>query len=164
MTQRPIEQLDKVLALADSSHEGEALGALRMLRRMLEREGIRFGDLVRTGSRSGFSFRPSFFSVSQAQLETQIEQLQDDIDAHVEQNASLSSQLDFWRQRAQEMEQKLNLAQAETARWKEMARETAERLWDIGQMAHAEALMEETQDSLAEESDEEEGQQLKVGG
>ena len=35
----------------------------------------------------------------------------------------------------------LSLNQAETARWKEMARETAERLWDLGQIAQSQAAL-----------------------
>lgn len=144
MNQRVLDQLDKVLALADSDHEGEALGALRMARKLLEREGLQFSDLASVLGKVDAMRRTSFFSAAQVQLEAQIEQLQDDLDAHVEQNASLSSQIDFWRRRAFELEQMLALTQAETARWKETARETAERLWDLGQMAHAEAFLSQT--------------------
>jgi len=152
MNQRPIDQLEKVLALADSDHEGEALGALRMARRLLERNGLSFSDLARSVRQAGFPPRPFFFSGAQVQLEAKIEQLQDDLSAHVEQNDSLSTQIEFWRRRAFELEQMLNLNQAETARWKEMARETAERLWDLGQIARAEAFVS---DAAMPEEDEE---------
>ncbi len=135
-----MEQLEKVLALVDSSHEGEALGALRMARRILAKNGLSFKDLACSAG-GGFSLRSSFFSPTQAQLESKIEQLQDDLDAHVEQNQSLSTQMEFWRARARELEQSLTLQQAETSRWKTIARETAEKLWDIGQIARAEAAL-----------------------
>jgi len=161
-----MDQLDKVLALVDSSHEGEALGALRMVRRLLAKDGLSFKDLARAaGGVSGFSLRDAFFSGAQVQLEAKIEQLQDDLSAHVEQNASLTVQIDFWRKRAFELEQMLNLNQAETARWKAMARETAERLWDLGQMACAEVAMTETKAAVgAAEEDEAEPEKVKAVG
>lgn len=141
MTQKPGDQLDKVLALADSTHDGEALGALRMARRMLSRDGLSFADLAQAARRMSVNARMSFFSGSTSHLATKIDQLNEDIQGHIEQNESLSAQIEFWRRRAFELEQLLNLNQAETARWKEMARETAERLWDLGQMARAETAV-----------------------
>ncbi len=155
MNQRLVDQLDKVLALADSDHEGEALGALRMARRMLERSGLSFGDLAQSARRTGGSSfsRPSFFSNAQAQLQAQIDQLQDDLDAHVVQNESLTAQIEFWRRRSFELEQMLNLNQAETERWRQMARDTAERLWNLGQMAQAEtALAAAQEEAMADEA------------
>ncbi len=145
-----MEQLEKILALIDSSHEGESLGALRMAQKVLARNGLRFRDLARGVDRP--FFRTSFFSGSQAQLEARIEQLQDDLAANVEQNESLSLQIEFWRSRAAELEQSLALSRAEGARWKATARETAERLWDIGQLAHIEASLS----AIVDENEEEE--------
>lgn len=148
-----MEQLEKILALVDSSHDGEALGALRMARRMLAKNGLSFRDLARAANgKSGFSFA-ALFSGTQVQLESKIEQLQDDLSAHVEQNASLSAQLEFWRSRAGELEQALNLNQAETARWKEVARETAEKLWEMGRIACAQGALEETVQAAEETED-----------
>lgn len=141
MNQRIAEQLEKVLALTDSDHEGEALGALRMARRLLEREGISFASLAQVARRGASVFTQPAFSSAQVQLEAKIDLLMDEIDAHVEQNSNLSSQIDTWRRRSFELEQMLAMNQAETARWKEMARETAERLWDLGQIARAEAFV-----------------------
>ncbi len=147
-----MDQLDKVLALADSDHEGEALGALRMARRLLERTGLSFTDLAQAARRPGAAplTRSSFFSNAQAQLQAQIDQLQDDLDAHVVQNESLTAQIEFWRRRSFELEQMLGLNQAETERWKQMARDTAERLWNLGQMARAETALAETQEASEE--------------
>lgn len=144
-----MEQLEKILALVDSNQEGEALGALRMARRVLAKNGLSFRDLARAAGKPGFSFS-SLFSGTQMQLESRIDQLQDDLSAHVEQNASLSVQLEFWRARAGELENSLNVAQAEAARWKNVARETAERLWDMGQMACAQAALAEAVDAAQE--------------
>lgn len=165
MNQRVSDQLEKVLALADSDHEGEALVALHTARRLLRREGMSFADLAQAARRGQSFFSQKFFSGSQVQLEAKIDQLMDEIDAHVEQNSSLSSQIDHWRRRAFELEQLLSMTQAETARWKEMARETAERLWDLGQLARAEAFL--SADPVAENGAagaEEAPQEIKKAG
>lgn len=160
MNQRALDQLDKVLALADSDHEGEALGALRMARKLLEREGLQFSDLASVLGKISALRGTSFFSAAQVQLEAQIEQLQDDLAAHVEQNASLSGQIESWRRRAFELEQMLALTQTEAARWKETARETAERLWDLGKMAHAEAFL--SQEPFPEDGEDERTKKKKT--
>gem|GEM_PF-871028 len=148
--QEQMDQLDKVLALVDSSQEGEALGALRMARRILNKKGLSFNALARVAAEgTTLADTGSFFSGAQVQLEAKIEQMQDDLSAHVEQNQNLTMQIDFWRKRALELEQMLSLSQAETARWKAMARETAERLWDLGQMACAEVALRETTATVA---------------
>ena len=147
MTHAIFAQLEKVLALVDSSHDGEALGALRMARRMMKKENITFTDLAVAARKSQFSVTRGLFGNGggggQLQYETKIDQLHEEIQAHVEQNESLTSQIEFWRQRAFELEQMLNMNRGETERWKEMARETAERLWDLGQIARADAALSE---------------------
>lgn len=139
MNQRQNDQLDKVLALADSSHEGEAVGAVRKARQILSRDGLSFGDLARAAStnRSRFSLPRALFSGQAVHLEAQIAQLQQLINDTRSDNQSLTTQADFWRRRAFEMEQQLNLSQSDAQRWKQLARETAEKLWDISQIASA---------------------------
>ncbi|MDD3181715.1 MAG: hypothetical protein PHD48_02780 [Alphaproteobacteria bacterium] len=169
MNQRIADQLEKILALTDSDHEGEALGALRMVRRLLEREGISFAALAQVARRGASVFSQPSFSGAQVQLEAKIDQLMDEIDAHVEQNSNLSSQIDTWRRRSFELEQMLAMNQSETTRWKEIARETAERLWDLGQIARSEAFVspyeapeDESLSDLTDVADEEEP--LKAAG
>ncbi len=141
MNQRSTDQLDKVLALADSSHEGEAVGAVRMARQLLSRDGLSFGDLARAASnRSRFARPLSFFSSQQVNLEAQIAPFQQQIADLQADNQSQATQIEFWRRRAFELEQQLNLSQTEAQRWKEMARETLEKLWDMGQQADAPAF------------------------
>lgn len=139
MNERRVEQLDKVLALVDSSHEGEAVGAVRMARQMLERDGLSFGDLAKAAAtgRSRFHFSRPLFSGQVVHLEAHIAQLQQIINDLQNDNQNQTTQIDFWRRRAFEMEQQLNLSQSESQRWKQLARETAEKLWDISQLAHA---------------------------
>lgn len=155
-------QLEKVLALADSSHDGEALGALRMARRMMQKEGLTFMDLATAARKSQFSMTRSLFTGQQGQWEQKIDQLQDELHAHVEQNESLTTQIEFWRKRAFELEQMLNLNKGETERWKEMARETAERLWDLGQIAQADSALSDVVSEASAQERSSEDEKLKV--
>jgi hypothetical protein len=127
------EQLDKILALADSNHEGEAVGAVRKARQILTRDGLSFGDLARAASRqtrgSGvFSFLPG----QKDHLESQIHHLRQQLEDLQAQMQTQDLQLDFWRRRATDLEHSSTQAFHEAERWKKLARETAERLWDIG--------------------------------
>ena len=166
MNKKELEQIDKVLALADSDQEGEALGALRMARRLLEKEGLSFSSLVQAARRGRLGYLGgSVFSATQSGLESQIDQLQDEIDAHVEQNASLTSQIDTWRRRSFELEQLLGQTKAEADRWRHTARETAERLWDLGQIARADVFHSDS--PVPEDADDEqdlEQEPLKAAG
>ena len=131
---RSSEQLDKVLALADSSHDAEAVVAVRKARQMLSKDGLCFADLARAAARRpGLNRAFSIFSGPQIHLETQVIQLRqklDDLQADVQ---SQAVQLEFWRRRAVELEQHFNLSQSETQRWRQLARDTVEKLWDLGQ-------------------------------
>lgn len=55
-----------------------------MLRRLLEHDQIAFSDLVRAVHKPGFSLTRSFFSGAQVER-GKIEQLNEDLRAHVEQ-------------------------------------------------------------------------------
>ncbi|MGE0108772.1 MAG: hypothetical protein AB7S81_03265 [Bdellovibrionales bacterium] len=150
-------QLNKVFALVESDHEGEALGAMRMLRRLLDKEGLNLSDLARAAQKGSFSLSKAFFSPAQVQLEAKIEQLQEDLQAHAEQNENLTTQIEFWRRRSYEVEQLLNVQKAEAERWREMARETAEKLWEVGKLAQAEAFLAQNpllEDEAAEDETE----------
>jgi len=84
MDERFPDQLDKILAMADSSNEWEAVTALRKARDMLVREGLRFGDLARaaflhkeTISSSGVS---SALMEQRERLEVEVRQLRQQLD------------------------------------------------------------------------------------
>jgi hypothetical protein len=128
-------QLDKVLALADSNHDGEALVAVRMARQLLSRDGLCFSDLARAAVQKPRMNLPfGFFSGQHiVNLETEILQLRQELEdlrsAKVEQEA----QAEMWRLRTVELEQKLSGSQTEAVRWRQLARDTVEKLWDLGQ-------------------------------
>ena len=146
MNERPREQLDKILALADSSHDGEAVVAVRMARQMLSRDGLSFGDLARAASsRQKVSEKTpsvfSFLSGPKEHLEAQIYHLRQQVTDMQAQMQTQDLQLDFWKRRAMDLEQSSYQAHNEAERWKKLARETAERLWDIGQSVNNEEFV-----------------------
>lgn len=148
MTEAINEQLDKILALADSSHDGEALVAVRKARQVLSRGGLNFSDLARAASSrqimakipAGFSFLPG----QREHLESQMAHLRAQIDDLRGQLQTQDLQLDFWRRRAADLEQIQAQAVGDAERWKKLARETAERLWDIGQSIKGEEFSAKT--------------------
>lgn len=137
MNTRSAEQLEKVLALADSNHDGEALGALRMAKQILTKDGMTFGDLARAAlskPRLGFGL----FSGGQVHLEAEIERLAKIVEKLNEEIDNQEEQAEFWRRRSQDLDQQLTQSQAEAERWRKMAREAIEKLWDVGQLAQKE--------------------------
>src|ERR1700720_778527 len=81
MNQHIPEQLDKILALADSSHDGEAVVAVRKARQMLNRDGLSLGDPARAAARRAKS--PgllSRLSRQPAHLETQTHHLRQQLE------------------------------------------------------------------------------------
>ena len=129
-----MNQLDKVLALADSSHDGEAVVAVRKARQMLSRDGLSFGDLARAAVKKppinlpfGFlSGPPAHHEIELTQLRRKLSELEASYDAQAVQTS-------IWRQKALELEQKLNASQTEAQRWRQLARDTVEKMWDLGQ-------------------------------
>lgn len=130
------QRLDKVLALVDSDMEGEALTALRKARQMLAKEGLSFEDLARAANgTSGISLKTPFGLVTDSQRhELEIRLCDAERKAEV-MKYSLSEQderLRLWQRKAMELERKLNATASEAKKWQDLARETAERLWDLG--------------------------------
>lgn len=154
MNQRSISQLDKVLALADSSHEGEAVVAVRKARQMLSRDGLSFGDLARAATKKSAIHLPFGFLSSTQNVHLEIELIQarqklSDLEATL--NAQ-TAQTDKWRQKSLELEQKLTSSQTEAERWRQLARDTVEKLWDLGQTLQKD---ESLSDSLSSPSTDE---------
>jgi hypothetical protein len=141
MSKQVAPRLDKILALADSSHDGEALVAVRMARQMLSRDGLSFGDLARAAVQKPqrMSFPRSLFpNQNTVNLESEISALKQEIDELRGGKTVQETQAEVWRLRATELEQKLRQSMAETERWRQLAQETADQLWDLGQALQTE--------------------------
>jgi hypothetical protein len=140
MDQRVSDQLDKVLALADSSHDAEAVVAVRKARQMLSRDGLSFADLARAAYKPRVSRPFSIFSGAQMHMEAQLVQLRQKLDDLQTDVQAQNFQINFWRGRATELEQNFHAARSEAERWRRLARETVEKLWDLGQGIETEEL------------------------
>ncbi|MEI6557421.1 MAG: hypothetical protein WCO00_03365 [Rhodospirillaceae bacterium] len=127
------EKFAKVLAMAESDHHGEAQSALRAARIMLARAGLTFRDLAAMARESdGWPTPP----VEQA--------------AFVPTNVPGAGE-ETWRRKVRDLEARIRELEhtvehqdselirqrSETRRWHLLARETAEKLWDVGQALEA---------------------------
>ena len=123
------DKLAKVLAMAESDHQGEALSALRAARIMLARAGLSFRDLAR-GARPTPAGESSPSAASAPpdrppppdQLVQGLRRQVRDLELEV---AGLKRQLE---KSSGDMERQ----REEVDRWRTLARETAEKLWDLG--------------------------------
>jgi SMC interacting uncharacterized protein involved in chromosome segregation len=155
MNERIPEQLDKILALADSSHEGEAVVAVRKARQILSRDGLSFGDLARAVSPNApikSANLLSFLSAQRDYMESRIRHLNQQIDDLQAQLQTQDLQLDFWRRHAVDLEQSTQHAQNEAEKWKKLASETADRLWEFGQSVGGEEFAAQEQMPEASEN------------
>ncbi len=128
------DKLAKVLAMAESEHQGEALSALRAARIMLSRAGLSFRDLAHgTRPANGQPAPPPAGPAPPAaqppdrapppdQLVQGLRRQVRDLELEI---AGLKRQLE---KTSSEMERQRD----EADRWRRLARETAERLWDVG--------------------------------
>ena len=123
------DKLAKVLAMAESEHQGEAMSALRASRIMLSRAGMSFRDLADGARpRPAPSAAPTTTPAPPAKapppdevvlgLRRQVADLEREL-------AALKRQLD-------KTSGELDRQKEEADRWRVLARETAEKLWDVG--------------------------------
>lgn len=134
MTKQLSPQLDKILAMADSSHESEALVAVRMARQILSRDGLCFADLARAVQKPRINLPFGFTSSQQiVNLETEILQLQQQMEDIRQQKVAFELEAEALRQRVADLEQKLGQSTTDANRWRQLARDTVEKLWDLGQ-------------------------------
>ncbi|WP_207455602.1 hypothetical protein [Azospirillum sp. SYSU D00513] len=132
------DKLAKVLAMAESEHEGEALSALRAARVLLGRSGLSLRDLAQAarpvarpvtrdgdaGAGAAARARPSPPGRTPPPdqlvpaLRRQVQELEREV-------AALRRQIDRSSGEAERQRD-------EADRWRGIARETADRLWDLG--------------------------------
>lgn len=127
------DKLAKVLALAESDHQGEALSALRAARIMLSRAGLSFRDLavgaqpvrVADSPKSPPASPKPTPPVRNPSDETVIIGLRQQV-------ADLERENDGLRRRLDRVTGENERSREEVDRWRTLARETAEKLWDLG--------------------------------
>lgn len=122
-------KLAKVLAMAESEHQGEALSALRAARIMLSRAGLTFRDLANSAARPAAGPEPAPTPpqppVTQPPPDQVVLGLRRQVGDLEREVAALKRQLD---KANGDMEKQ----KEEADRWRTLARETAEKLWDLG--------------------------------
>lgn len=126
-------KLAKVLAMAESEHQGEALSALRAARIMLSRAGLTFRDLANAAARPAAhpaagpepAPTPPQPPVTQPPPDQVVLGLRRQVGDLEREVAALKRQLD---KANGDMEKQ----KEEADRWRTLARETAEKLWDLG--------------------------------
>jgi chromosome segregation ATPase len=135
MTPNHLQRLSKVLALADSSQDGEAVAAVRMAKQLLTQNGLSFADLAQSAANSPNIVRSAFSTGAFAHkiTDTQIAELQLKIRQMQSAGKLQSNELAHARVNMARLEASLVQAQQEVEKWRQLAQETANKLWDIGQ-------------------------------
>ena len=126
------DKFAKVLALVESDHHGEAQSALRAARIMLARAGLTFRDLADMARQPDWTPPQQVTAAPPPSPPAPVVTTAGD--------EMLRSQVRVLELRIRELETSLDRQQSElarqrleTKRWHELARETAEKLWDVGQ-------------------------------
>ncbi|MBI1209138.1 MAG: hypothetical protein GC191_17840 [Azospirillum sp.] len=127
------DKFAKVLAMAESDHQGEAQSALRAARIMLSRAGLTFRDLAGLIRHPPVCElpRPEPTLVERLGQRRQIEELENQIGELVRKIERQRCEIDKQRQEAD--------------RWRKLARETAEQLWDLGKTVERRATRPTTE-------------------
>lgn len=127
------DKLAKVLAMAESEHQGEALAALRAARIMLSRAGMSFKDLAQIARppaakeavRPEEPPSPPVPPVRTPSPDLVVQGLRRQVSDLEKEIAGLQRQLE-------KATGELDKHKEESDRWRILARDTAERLWDLG--------------------------------
>jgi hypothetical protein len=124
------DKLAKVLALAESEHQGEALSALRAARVILARSGMSFRDLAHALTPPKPAAPPPRQEPPPPPArpepdETVVLGLRRQVFDLERENASLARKLERLRGENDHNRE-------EVGRWRSLAQETAEKLWDLG--------------------------------
>jgi hypothetical protein len=106
-----LNKLGKVLALTESTHEGEALSALRTARSMLKENGMELSSMLRGGENSP--------SIDVLYLKKLLKEREQDI-AHLRSEVAV-------------LRQGLLKSEKERDRWQKLAKDTLEKLWQVAE-------------------------------
>lgn len=125
------DKLAKVLAMAESEHQGEALSALRAARIMLSRAGLTFRDLAERARNDQPSPEPPPTIITPT-TPAQPPPPDELVHGLRRQVRDLELELATLRRQLDKTANDLDRHKDEAERWRTLARETAEKLWDVG--------------------------------
>ena len=137
-------QLDKILALADSAHDGEAVVAVRKARQVLSNNGLNFSDLARAASHRPRSISLPFFHADTVALEMENTMLRQQVSSLKADVQMMTNEIHALRQKNSDLEHRSSTSQSEAKRWRQMARDTVEKLYDLGQSIREDDPLMET--------------------
>lgn len=136
-----VEKLAKVLAMLDSSTDGEAMAAMRAARQMLKREGLTFQDIAyatrsrESGSgRSGLSsnFANNFFAATNPEiLQGQVRNLKAELGELQQRFNEQLTHTHRWQVRVDELQRVLERQEATTQRLRQKMRPVLQELRDL---------------------------------
>ncbi len=135
MNPNHLQRLSKVLALADSSHDGEAVAAVRMAKQLLVQNGMSFADLAQSAANPYLGAYPAYNNGGGVQRinEAQLAELQLKVRQMQSAGKLQGNELAHARMNVARLEASLAQASQEVEKWRTLARDTANKLWDIGQ-------------------------------
>jgi hypothetical protein len=122
-------KLAKVLAMAESEHQGEALSALRAARIMLSRAGLTFRDLANAAARPPAAPEPPPTPPQPPVTQPPPDQVVLGLRRQV---GDLEREVAALKRQLEKANGDMEKQKEETDRWRTLARETAEKLWDLG--------------------------------
>lgn len=139
------EKLLKVMALAASKHDGEALSAVRAAQIMLARQGMTLQDLVRAAApRAGADAPPVVAPAPPPPPRPPDPEQAQQIATLRRQNQELRHSVEDIGRRLQQQTADADRLRQEAAHWRALARETADRLWDLGKALESQSRPEPT--------------------
>jgi len=135
-----IARLTKVLALAESDQDGEALAALRAAQHMLAAQGMTLEDLVlaaatplRGRARHDIDASRGLMKALQSRLAA----AEDEINGLRKDLGYATRLAERWKALADTTLRDTARHQAAADKWRALARRTADHLWDLGQQLQA---------------------------
>ncbi|CAO3415605.1 hypothetical protein [Azospirillum doebereinerae] len=126
------DKLAKVLAMTESEHQGEALSALRAARIMLSRAGLSFRDLAERARSDRAMPDPSPVVVVPPVTPAKPPPPDQLVQGLRRQVRDLELELATLRRQLDKAAGDRDRHKDEADRWRRLARETAEQLWDVG--------------------------------
>lgn len=126
------DKLAKVLAMAESEHQGEALAALRAARIILARSGMSFKDLALAARPAVKPAPPPRPEAPPPEPPVRTPPPDVLVQGLRRQVGTLEVEVDALRRELERVTGELDKQREEADRWRLLARETAEKLWDLG--------------------------------
>ncbi|MGE3770170.1 MAG: DUF2786 domain-containing protein [Bdellovibrionales bacterium] len=132
-----LDRLVKVLALAESTQDGEALAALRLAQQMLAVHNLTMSDLgALLSNPSGKSHVQISRSLVKA-YEARISALEKENTLLRREVINAADTLEKWKSLLTSSQRDSVRHQASAEKWRELARKTADHLWELGQQLQA---------------------------